>query len=597
MAAPLAHRTGPPGAARAADAAPRPLPVRGTLLGLRAVQIAAWPPAVLAVAHGLDRPGAAGAALVATGGAVLAATLTRAGHRWGYQWLATALLRRRRPVRAALAPDAAPDPGLAALRATLLPELRIPHAGPARSKIGVIEDGGAWTVVISVARGADGTGPADLLPGALASVLHGDEITLSAVQVLVHAVHGGLGGRPRSELARIALRVDPRTAGPGSEALRVPSFQRTLRLRARRVVEMLAAAGLEARIMDAGQARAALLADAAVDPSAGRPAHQGWRYWSAGRHRHTVLWVRTWPRTGLSALQDGLAGLPAHGTVLSVTLAPAPDGTVAATALIRVITSAGRGRAEAARRAARRLARSHGARLVPLTGEHHRGVLATLPLARAIDGRVTWRHAHRAGTGPATAVRVVGGGLPLGRDGTGAPVLLPAFRETPTRIALLADARLAGVLVLRALRSGAAVGIAGGDQAAWAGVARAAGSAAARLRMASPDDPAPVEGTCSLPWLLVGGGAPAHEPPGAWCTSVEILGEGGAGPLGAHDATVVHRPAAAAVDALCRTFRLPRRMADDLRMLPPQAVALVRRGTVRVVDLSPTEDERRLLGH
>ncbi|MFI0444816.1 type VII secretion protein EccE [Actinomadura sp. 6N118] len=572
--------------------------MRGSVLGLRAGQIAVWPPAAIALGYGWEHPGTAfGTGLVAGGGVVFAATLARFGHRWGYQWAALATTRRRRPVRRAdILPDP-PDARIAALRAALLPELRIPSAGPPRSKIGVIEDGGSWAAVIAVAHGPSGGAPLDILPGALAPVLRGEEIELSAVQVLVHTVPAAPGAtaRPRSELVRVALRVDPRAAGPGSETLRVPSFQRMLRLRARRVVELLTEAGLEARIMDAERARAALLADAAIEPAA-PPPRQGWRWWSSGRHRHIVYWAKRWPRAGMAELQRGLAAVPAHGTVLSVTLAPAPHGAVSTTALLRVITADGRRPARDARRAVRAGARAAGARLIPLTGEQHRGVLATLPLARELSGPVVWRGAHRAGTEPGTALRTVGGGLPLGRDDTGGVVLLPMFQEEPRHFTVLADARLAGVLALRALRSGAGVCVTAADDAVWSRVQRGAGRAAERLHLTPPGQAGPAEGTCLRPWLVFTEGAPAAVTPRSWCSTVEFRAEGGAGSLGPKDTAVVHRPAGSTVDALAQAFRLPRRAAFELRMLPPNAVALVRRGEVRVVDLALADNERELLG-
>jgi type VII secretion protein EccE len=544
---------------------PRSVPLPGSLGGLRAVQAAGWAPAMAGLGYGLTHHGPAGSALVAGAGVVFLGTLSRRHHRWGYQWLATALVKRRRPVPRELVLPGAPDEGVAALRQALLPELRIRSAGPANARIGVIEDGRSWTAVVAV----DPAGPgAELRPEILASVLRGDNVTLAAVQVLVHTVPSPGEGPRRTELLRIALRLDPRSAGPGSEAMGAPSFQRALRLRARRAVELLAAHGRRAHVMDAAEVRAALLDDAAL--TTGSPGgRQHWRSWADGDLRHTVFWLRRWPAAGLAAFQEGL---PAQARVLSVTLTPARDETFRATTLVRLVSP----RAGAAN--ARRDARRQGARLVPLHGEHHQGVLATLPLGREVETPISWRPRHDG----APVLCEGDHGLPLGTGAHGRPVRLPLFQPASSRIALLSGAPLAVLLALRAVRAGALVRVVTARPGLWPPTVERV-----------PPGSGPAEGTALRPWVTVDDGTGTPHVPAAWCSSIDLLGEPAA--VGGYDTALVHRPSSTVIDMMTRTYDLPDSAAHGLRMMPRHAVALVRKGSAHLVDLTPSPEESMLL--
>ncbi|MDN3354761.1 type VII secretion protein EccE [Actinomadura sp. DC4] len=529
------------------------------LAGLRAAQVGVWAPAATGLAYGLTHQGPAGSALAAGAGVVFLSTLARRHHRWGYQWLGTALVRRRRPVPRELVLPGAPDEGVAALRQDLLPELRIRGAGPANARIGVIEDGSCWTAVVAV----DAAGPgAELRPEILAPALRGDNVTLAAIQVLVHAVPNPGGGPRRTELTRIALRLDPRTAGPGSETMGAPSFQRALRLRARRVVELLTAHGRRAHTMDAAEVRAALLDDAALTP--GAPSRQHWRAWASGDLRHTVFWLRRWPAAGLA--EFGEAG------VLSVTLTPARGDAFRATTLVRLVAP------RTAARDARRAARRQGAQLVPLHGEHHQGVLATLPLGREVETPVSWRPRHTA----APLLREGGQGLLLGTGAHGQE-LLPVFQPGPVRIALLAGPAVAALLARRAADAGALVRAVTARPGLWP-------TSIERV----PPGAGPVEGTSLRPWVTLDDGTGSPPAPAPWCASLDLLPEPAT--VATYDTALVHRPAAAVVDAVTRAYELPGAATNALRLMPRHAVALVRKGSVRLVDLTPSPEETALLG-
>jgi type VII secretion protein EccE len=536
----------------------------GSPAGLRATQAGAWAPAVAGLGYGLTHPGPAGTALAAGAGVVFLGTLSRWHHRWGYQWLGAALVRRRRPVRGEPVPPGAGE-GIAVLRRTLRPELRIRSAGPANARIGVVEDGCSWTAVVAVDPGGPG---AELRPETLAPVLRGDSVTLAAVQVLVHAVPAADGGPLRTELVRIALRLDPRTAGHGSETMGAPSFQRALRLRARKVVELLAAQGRPAHAMDADEVRAALLDDAAL-ASPAPAARQHWRSWAAGGLRHTVCWLRRWPAAGLAGLHETL---PATASLLSVTLTPDRGGAYRATTLVRLI--APRVAVADARRAARRL----GAHLVPVHGEHHQGVLATLPLAREIETPVAWRPWHDT----APALREGEHGFALGTGAAGRPALLPLFQPAPSRVALLAGTPVAVLLALRAARAGALVRAVTARPEAWP-------SSVERV----PPGTEPAEGTALRPRVIVDDGTGTPNLTTAWCSSIELLGEPAM--VGGYDAALVHRPSSAVIEAVAKAYELPDSAAHGLRMMPRHAIGLVRRGSVRMVDLAPSTEESALL--
>jgi type VII secretion protein EccE len=552
---------------------PRRTPPPGSVFGLRAAQVAAWVPAGVGLGYGLGHPGTpAGAALTAGAGVVLAGTMLRLGHRWMYQWAGAVLLTRHRPVSTRLVLPG--EPGIAGLRRTLLPELRIRPAGPANARIGVIEDGSSWTVVVALEPEHAG---AELPPALLAPALYGDDVTLAAVQVLVHTVPAPRRGLPRTELIRVALRLDPRTAGPGSERLGVPSFQRTLRMRARQVTELLAPYGWRGRVLTAEEAHAALLTGTALDAAGVPKGRQRWRSWRCGGRRHAVYWLRRWPAGGLPALQENLTRLRVDGTFLSVTLVPSRYG-VTATALLRVISE------RRAAPAVRRLARASRTQLVPLGGEQHEGVLATLPLARETRSPIAWRPYHRIG--PSAVLRAGGQGLVLGRGEHGL-VTMPFFQGTPFRTALLSDSRLARVLALRAVGAGAYVRVVTSRPGLWSPLRK-------WLELVPPGTD-PVEGTALGPWLVLDDATGAAGEPAPWCARADLLSEPSPGLLGDYPAVLLHRPATAAIDALDRAFGLPRSAAHGLRMMPRHAVALVRPGSVELVDLMPTAEESTLL--
>jgi type VII secretion protein EccE len=542
--------------------------------GLRVAQVGAWVPAAIGLGYGLGHPGTAGTALTAGAGVVFAGTLLRLRHRWMYQWLGSALLKRGQPVSSQLVLRGAPDPGIAALRWTLVPELRIRGAGPANAKIGVIEDGSSWAAVVGLEPEHPG---AELPPALLAPVLYGDGVTLAAVQVLVHTVPAPRRGLPRTELIRVALRLDPRTAGHGNEDLGVPSFQRTLRLRARQVVELLAAEGWRGHVLDAEEARAALLTGTALESAGSRKGRQRWRSWTCGGYRHSVFWLRRWPASGLPALQEKLSRLRVDGTALSVTLVPGRNG-VTATALLRVISQRRTGSA------VRKAGRACRTQLVPLNGEHHQGVLATLPLGREVQSPIAWRPYHRIGRG--AALRAGGQGLVLGKGEHGL-VALPLFQGAPSQTALLSDSRLAWVLALRAVGAGALVRVVTSRPALWSPLKK-------WLELAPPGID-PVEGTALDPWLLLDDATGATGEPTPWCSHVDLLSEPSPGILGEYQTVLLHRPATAAIDALDRAFDLPKGAAHGLRMMPQHAVALVRPGSVHLVDLMPSAEESLML--
>jgi ESX secretion system protein EccE len=113
-----------------------------------------------------------------------------------------------------------------------------------------------------------------------------------------------------------------------------------------------------------------------------RRTSESWRGWTCDGVAHVAGWVRSWPRTGIPALSNllaGMSGLPVLSATASLSFTWAPDNAVRCSSFVRVCAD----NPKVARTAFRQLARSSGRSRVSLTrldGEQFPGVLATIPL-------------------------------------------------------------------------------------------------------------------------------------------------------------------------------------------------------------------------
>lgn len=375
-------------------------------------QLVAWQVGAACVLFGLASDGwthwvGAGPAVV-----IVLLTLTRAGNRWLYQWLAVRWRfwwRVPRPVT-----DPQVDPRLLPLR-ELLPELDVlTTEGRGGERLGVVQDGHAWVALVEVG------GDDDLLPGQanpvslpvrnLADVLSVDDIRLAAVQVLVHTVPAPSGlltgtvgsavsyqqlssGRvPAGQLVWVALRLDPALC-PDAVTARgggLDGVHRALRRCVARTVEVLESAGITCRGLDAEEVRSVLATSAGVasrrTPPGTRHTGEQWRMWTCDGVVHGTYWLRGWPSDpsrGVPALLDQLVSLPALFTTLSVALLPRDGDRIRFQTMVRISCVS----ADAVRQvgaAVRRSAAELGFRVSAMDGEQAPAALATLPIGGGV---------------------------------------------------------------------------------------------------------------------------------------------------------------------------------------------------------------------
>jgi hypothetical protein len=209
----------------------------------------------------------------------------------------------------------------------------------------------------------------------------------------------------------------------------------------------------------------------------------------------------------------------------------------------------------------------------------------------------------RAGGVDALGLRAGPSGLLLGRDGDRAAVLLRVFRPEPTRIAVIGGLWLARLLVFRCLAFGARTQVRAADPRRWHGLGEAAAGAADRVTVLADRGRVTAVGFPGDPVLHVydmEGYRPADLGPGdAWQATLTIaaqLTESAVEALAAADVVVVQRmwPQQAAYAATL--LGLDPGVAEPVRTLPDDAVAVLGSGGCRLVWLAPTALEQRMFG-
>ncbi|MFF7341546.1 type VII secretion protein EccE [Streptomyces sp. NPDC008163] len=333
-------------------------------------------------------------------------------------WLATVIAFRVRNRRAA---SRTPAPGAGSPVAPLaecVPALRTRSFTHRDGRpVGMVGDGTHLTVVVrvdaedTVLRKDRTARP--LPPGLVREVMDVDGIRLESARIVQHtrpapAPHlpgdavatlnyaplQARTGSPAVRLTWVTLTLDPELC---PEAVRIrggglTGAQRCLVRAAEQLSGRLTGAGFGATVLTEQELGTALATAACADApggpradGAGRPARrtrETSRTWSCDGRRHTVYWVRRWPRSGdapMPRLVALLTSAPALATTFSLTLARGDREEVAAAGHLRVSARTGE-ELRAARREVERVARGVRVSLVRLDREQLPGVLATLPL-------------------------------------------------------------------------------------------------------------------------------------------------------------------------------------------------------------------------
>jgi len=383
-------------------------PHQATLRRL-AARITLWQAAAAAI---LLAPGAATARAAVTVGAaaLIAATAVPVGGRTGDQWLAARRRfrhRTRRHERRTVSPVEAVVAGV---------ETR-GHADRAGNRVGLVADGPAWTAVFRL----DPIIEADLVPrlqdllgrlwGSLGSGDRGTEhatldVRVAAAQLVGWSVPTAEPGPGLSRTFWIAVRFSP-ALDPAAVRLRGGGEQGATRAAgaaALRLASDLRGHGFRLRVLDGTELTGELGTSLGVQPprrggtgepvtAAGPPppVRETWHALSVGALHHACFRPRSRPHSArwFAVALTAIASPPAITTCSSVLVTrDGLDGRTRTESVIRVAVPAER-RRRAIRRAVRRAAAGLPARLVPMHGEHHAGVRATIPLARSLRSSPT----------------------------------------------------------------------------------------------------------------------------------------------------------------------------------------------------------------
>jgi hypothetical protein len=196
------------------------------------------------------------------------------------------------------------------------------------------------------------------------------------------------------------------------------------------------------------------------------------------------------------------------------------------------------------------------------------------------------------------------GGLVLGRDLTGQPVVLHLPRRKPTRITLVGSRYLARVLALRASALGLAIQVRATQLTPWQRVGQVLPIDQFQL-LHQPLGMGPV----AAPWATAAdSGHPVLriEDPGQlssaqadWVTELgvySLIGPGGVGALDSADLILLQRQPAHALDFVSHRLGLSPQLAQALTALPDDQVLVVTGQQARLVQLTVTLVEEQVLG-
>jgi type VII secretion protein EccE len=449
---------------------------RGRIFGIRTGQLICTQVAAAVVLIGALNGTIAMAGAVAVAIVLLAFAWLRMRRRWAFEWLGTAMRYGRRPHTMSI------DSPTAVLE-FVAPGSRVEPADLGGDQAAMIVDDQGLTAVLEL---GDPTGllvedlpalpsPRSLLP-ALAAEHPPVRIQLLLTGVPAPAVRSGSGtpatsyrqlsegrllGHSRALLAVRVLRAEGWTENDLRRAL-----SGLVRKMPRRLGQVPARPLGEA-------ATVRVISELAYDDGVS-PALETWPGLRIGGLTQATFRLDRWPDLRLETsrrLVSRILALPAAATTVALTAGPHPEGGTAApvdlTVRLAADDAAGLGMATQALRKLLSSERAHARRL---DGEHHAGLVATLPLGggRTLDvpGRPVDRPLPSAVV-DGLDLPVGSAGLMLGSNRHGQPVIARLFRPEQTRALLVGGVRCAQLLALRAMALGARVVVQTARPQAW----------------------------------------------------------------------------------------------------------------------------------
>ena len=437
----------------------------GRLFGVRAGQLIGTQVAAAALLVGAINGtiGLAAGAVVAL--IVLAFTWLRWHDRWIFEWLGVALRFGGRPRSAPV------DTGPGALLRFVAPGSRVEQTDLAGDPAAVIVDSLGLVAVLELGDPAGLLAedaptlpsPASLLPAAAPDqppVL----IQLLLVGSPSPSVRAGAGTPANSyrqltdgrllghSRALLAVRV-LRTEGWSEEEL-----LRALTGLARKLVRRLSA--VPARPL--GEAAAVRVISEIAHDDGAAPAQEFWPGVKVGGLAQATYRLHRWPDLQVETSRRMVArmlSLPAAATTVSLTAGPRPAHGPTPVDLTVRLAAPETATLNAAAQALRKAVSAEHAHVRRLDGEHLLGLAATLPLGGAptavpglpVDG------VHPAEKSEGLHLPVSAGGLMLGSNRHGSPVVIRLFRPEQTRALLVGGVRAAQLIALRAMALGARV--------------------------------------------------------------------------------------------------------------------------------------------
>ena len=405
---------------------------------------------------------------------------------------------------------------------------------------------------------------------------------------------GRLLGHSRALLAVRVLR----TEGWSEEEL-----LRALTGLARKLVRRLAT--VPARPL--GEAAAVrVLSEIAHDDGAG-PAHELWPGIKLGDLAQATYRLHRWPDMQVETarrLITRMLSLPAAATTVSVTAGPRTANGPTPVDLTVRLAAPETGALGTAAQALRKVLSAEHASARRLDGEHLLGLAATLPLGgapAAVPG-VPLDGVHPAELAEGMHLPVSAGGLMLGRNRHGKPVVVRLFRPEQTRALLIGGVRAAQLVALRAMALGARVVVQTARPQAWEPFVRGASVPGESIAVVPPGRAFEIApGSALHPLLVVVDVGPvgADNRPGAgWQATLVVRDE--FGPVDVDVASradlLILQPLRPAEATLVGTALGLGEVAQWMTKIRPDMIGVVNRRAVRWAAFAQTPIESQLIG-
>jgi type VII secretion protein EccE len=580
----------------------------GRLFGARASQLVGTQVAAAALLVGTINGtiGLAAGAIVAI--VVLAFTWLRWRGRWIFEWLGVAFRFGRRPRTAGT--------GAGSLLSFVAPTARVEQTELAGDPAAVIVDG---LGLVSVLELGDPAGllaeetpmlpsPASLLPAAAPDqppVL----IQLLLTGAPSPAVRAGAGTPANSyrqltegrllghTRALLSVRV-LRTEGWSEEEL-----LRALTGLARKLVRRLST--VPARPL--GEAAAVrVLSEIAHDDGAA-PAQEFWPGVKVGGLAQATYRLHRWPDLQIETsrrMVSRMLTLPAAATTVSFTAGPRPAHGPTPVDLTVRLAAPDTAALGAAAQALRKVVSAEHAHVRRLDGEHLLGLAATLPLGgspSAVPG-LPLDGVHPAERAEGMHLPVSAGGLMLGSNRHGKPVVIRLFRPEQTRALLVGGVRAAQLIALRAMALGARVVVQTARPQSWEPFVRGAAVPGESIAVVPPGRSFEIApGSALHPLLVVVDVGPVgadNRPGSSWQATLVVRDEFTQVDVdvAARADLLVLQPLRPAEATLVGTALGLGEVAQWMTKIRPDMVGVVNRRAVRWAALAQTPIESQLIG-